>query len=95
MRLIIEDRVEQALRHLQPTDADRVNQALLQLENMNAKDLKSHPSIRMVPTTGEPVFVMRASLKLRVLFKYSDDQTLLIEDIVSPQVLQKFGGRRG
>jgi len=96
MRLVIEDRVEQAFRHLQPSEAGKVARALSLLEAETFKNLRSHFQIHKLATPGEEVFVLRATPKLRILFKYGEDRTLLIEDIVSHKVLEKFfGGRHG
>lgn len=96
MRLVIEDRVEQAIRHLQPREASQVARALELLQYGNFEDLRSRFKIHKLKTPGELVFVLRATPKLRILFKYGDDQTLLIEDIVSHDVLGNFfSARRG
>ena len=96
MRILIEDRVEQAFRHLQPAEADKVARVLSMLEVESFENLRTHFQIHKLSTPGEQVFVLRATPRLRILFKYGEDQTLLIEDIVSHEVLEKFfGGRRG
>lgn len=96
MHVLIEDRVEQAIRHLQPIEADKVIRVLRMLEEDSFENLRTHYRIHKLLTPGEQVFVLRATPKLRILFKYGDDQTLIIEDVVSHEVLEKFfGGRRG
>ncbi len=96
MRIIIEDRVEQAFRHLQPMEAEKVARVLQKLESETFENLRSHFQINKLLTPSEQVFVLRATPRLRILFKYGEDQTLLIEDIVSHEVLEKFfGGRHG
>lgn len=96
MRILIEDRVGQAFRHLQPTDAAKVARVLSILEVESFENLRTHFQIHKLSTPGEQVFVLRATPRLRILFKYGEDQTLLIEDIVSHEVLEKFfGGRHG
>lgn len=96
MRILIEDRVEQAFRHLQPSDAEKVARVLSMLDVESFENLRTHFQIHKLSTPGEQVFVLRATPRLRILFKYGEDQTLLIEDIVSHEVLEKFfGGRHG
>jgi mRNA-degrading endonuclease YafQ of YafQ-DinJ toxin-antitoxin module len=96
MRIIIEDRVEQAFRHLQPSEADKVAKILSLLEHESIQNLRSRFKIHKLSTPDENVFVIQATSKLRILFKYDKDQTLLIEDIVSHDVLEKFfRGRHG
>lgn len=94
MRILIEDRVEQAFRHLQPSEAEKVAEVLSMLELESFEILRTHFQIHELSTPGEQVFVLRATPKLRILFKYGKDQTLLIEDIVSHEVLEKFFGER-
>lgn len=96
MRIFIEDRVEQAFRHLKPSEAEKVARVLSMLEVESFENLRTHFKIYKLSTPGEQVFVLRATPKLRILFKYGEDQTLLIEDIVSHEVLEKFfSGRHG
>lgn len=90
MRLVIEDRVEQALRHLQPTEAKKVSRLLGLLEAKTFEDLRSQFQIHPLSIPGEKVFVLKATPVLRILLKYGEDQTLLIEDIVSHGVLENF-----
>lgn len=95
MRLFIEDRVEQAFRHLQPSDAVKVARVFSMLEDETFENLRSRFKIHKLSTPGEQVFMLRATPKLRILFKYGEDQSLLIEDIVSREVLETFfDGRR-
>lgn len=96
MRLIFENRVEQALRHLQPADANKISVVLNRLETENFESIHSHFQIHKLVASSEQVFVLRVTPNLRIIFKYGEDQTLLVEDIVSHEVLEKFfNGRRG
>ncbi|MDX1751422.1 MAG: hypothetical protein R3271_14020 [Methylophaga sp.] len=96
MQIIIEDRVDQAFRHLKPDEAKKVSSIFTKLKAENFENFKSHFKIHKLSIPGEQVFVLRATPKLRVLFKYGENQTLVIEDIVSHEVLEKFfGGNRG
>lgn len=91
MELIIENRVKQALRYLKPATSQKVYVALSELENSETiADIKNLPLIRKVILKSEQVFVYRVTKKLRILFKDNGDQTLLIEDIVSSDVIAKF-----
>lgn len=94
MEILIEDRVEQALRHLQPKDAKKIASILDRLSVSSFDDLKSQFQIHKITIPGEQVFVLRATPKLRILLKYRENQTLLIEDIVSHAALRKFLGGR-
>lgn len=90
MRLIYEDRVEQAIRHLPLTEAKKVNRVLRQLETTPIKNLRLTFHINKLSSPGHQAYVLRATPKLRILFKYEEDQTIIIEDIVSRDVLEKF-----
>lgn len=96
MRLLLEDRVEKAFRYLQPNEAEKVALVLNKLEAESFEDLKTHFQIHKLQTPEEQVFVLRVTPRLRILFKYGEEQTLVIEDIVSHEILEKFfkGGRR-
>lgn len=96
MRVIIEDRVEQAFRHMQPAEAEKVTRVLRALHEENFQDFRIRfPSYKLA-LPGQQVFVIRATPKWRILFNYGDEQTLIIEDIVSHEILEKFfGGRHG
>jgi len=96
MHLFIEERVEQAFRHLQPQEAEKVSRVLHALEQETFDNLRTHFQVHKLLVPGEQVFVLRATPRLRILFKYGEDQTLIVEDIVSHEVLEKFfSGRRG
>lgn len=96
MHTFIENRVEQAIRHLQPNEAERVTRVLRSLEQESFEKLKADFQLHPLQTPGEQVFALRATPKLRILVKYGDDQTLIVEDIVSHELLTKlFGGAHG
>ena len=93
MRLLLEDRVEQAFRHLQPEEAKKVASVLKKLEAESFENLRAHFQIYKLMLPIEQVFVLRVNPRLRILFKYGEDQTLVIEDIVSHAILDKFSKR--
>jgi hypothetical protein len=64
------------------------------LEVESFENLRTHFQIHKLLTPGEQVFVLHATPRLRILFKYGEDQTLVIEDIVSHEALEKFSGGR-
>ena len=94
MIIKIEDRVVQALRHLQPDDAKKVNNVLSELNDKTFAELRTDSNIHKLTGIKEQVFVLRATSQLRILCKHRKDQSLLIEDIVSHKGLEKFLDRR-
>jgi mRNA-degrading endonuclease RelE of RelBE toxin-antitoxin system len=95
MRLLIEDRVEQALRHLQPSEAKKIEHVIFSLEAESFETFRHRFQIYKLSIPNEQVFVLRATQRLRILFKYGEDQTIIIEDIVSHETLEKhFSGRQ-
>ena len=90
MNLLLEDRVEQAFRYLQPSDANHITKIIQDLKQESFENLRTRFDIHKLSSPGEQVFVLRATPRLRILFKYTEDQTLVIEDIVSHEMLKKF-----
>ena len=90
MHLLLEDRVEQAFRYLQPSDANHITKIIQALKQESFENLRTRFDIHKLSSPGEQVFVLRATPRLRILFKYTEDQTLVIEDIVSHEMLKKF-----
>ncbi|MFM7572131.1 MAG: hypothetical protein ACKO4S_03180 [Snowella sp.] len=90
MDLLLEDRVEQAFRYLQPSDANHITKIIQALKQESFENLRTRFDIHKLSSPGEQVFVLRATPRLRILFKYTEDQTLVIEDIVSHEMLKKF-----
>ena len=90
MNLLLEDRVEQAVRYLQPPDAKHITKIIQALKQESLENLRKRFDIYPLSSPGEQVFVLRATPRLRILFKYTEDKTLVIEDIVSHEMLKKF-----
>jgi len=90
MQLIIEDRVEQVCRHLQPHEVQEIESILTTLKSINFENLSSIFTVRELNIPDENVYILRATPRLRILFKYIGDQTLIIEDVVSHDVLKNF-----
>ena len=90
MNLLLEDRVEQAVRYLQPPDAKHITKIIEVLKQESLENLRKRFDIHKLSSPGEQVFVLRATPRLRILFKYTEDQTLVIEDIVSHEMLKNF-----
>jgi mRNA-degrading endonuclease YafQ of YafQ-DinJ toxin-antitoxin module len=90
MDLLLEDRVEQAFRYLQPSDANHITKIIQALKQESFENLRTRFDIHKLSSPGEQVFVLRATPRLRILFKYTEDKNLVIEDIVSHEMLKKF-----
>ena len=90
MKLLIEDRAAQAYRHLQPFEAKKVSQVIHALESEHFEQFRMRRDIYKLSTLGEQVFVLRATPRIRMLVRYSEDHTLVIEDIASHDALQRF-----
>lgn len=91
MQVVIEDRAEQALRYLLPSEADHVSAVLKELENGTLDRISATHHIRQASDKVGQFFVLRATPKLRILFRYRGAQ-VLVEDIVSHEVLDRFFG---
>ncbi|GEM_PF-6195007 len=90
MKLLLEDRVEQAFRHLQPKEVEKVERVFYALQTEPFENIRKRFQIHKLLIPEEQVFVLRATPQLRILFKYGEEQTLIIEDIVSHKMLEKF-----
>jgi len=90
MQLIIKDRVEQVCRHLQSHEVQEIESILTTLKSINFENLSSIFTVRELNIPDENVYILRATPRLRILFKYIGDQTLIIEDVVSHDVLKNF-----
>ncbi len=66
MRALTENRVDQAFRHLQPREAEKVSNVLHMLERDNFENLRTNFQVRKLLTPGEQVFVLRATPSLRI-----------------------------
>jgi hypothetical protein len=90
MIVSLEERVEQAFRHLRPDEAKKVKEVLRTLEVESFETIRERFQIHKLVSPGEQVFVLRATQRLRILFRYGERQELIIEDIVSHDILQKY-----
>jgi hypothetical protein len=106
MQLIAQERVQQALRHLQPADEAKVMKALDHLQSMGPDGLRHSSKTAKRAGPGDALFVYKATPRLRILFRYKykddkdepstprDEPTLIIEDIVSHDLLEKHFSSR-
>ncbi|TGK27868.1 hypothetical protein EHQ05_08760 [Leptospira yasudae] len=94
MELIFEERVEQALRHLQSKDLKKTFVLLEKLRNSNFEQFKLEHRAKKIISSSENIFVVRINEKLRLLLRYGNDQSIILEDIVSHDILEKFFHRR-
>jgi mRNA-degrading endonuclease RelE of RelBE toxin-antitoxin system len=72
MQVIVEERVRQGIRYLQPQDAAKVQRTLDSLQQLGVEDLKSHRGTYKLKGLRD-LFILRASPRLRILFRYQDD----------------------
>jgi hypothetical protein len=89
MQLILDERVEKALRHLAPREANRARDAMRVLEYQKPETVRQlFPKLQ---SQGEPgqLFLLRVTPRLRAIFRYSEDGSVVIEDLVSHDVLTR------
>lgn len=91
MRLTIEERVEHALRYLRPAEGAKVTHTLEELERTDFAHWREKFKVVKSQTSGvQPFFVIRVNPRLRIICRYGEDETLIIEDIVTHEGLEKF-----
>ena len=94
MKILIENRVEQAIRHLQQRDVKRVLQKIELLDQANSNEEIKKFNAKKLPIPDENLFMLRVTSKLRLIFRYGDREELIIEDLISNELLQKLIERR-
>jgi hypothetical protein len=96
MQLIVEERVEHALRYLRPKEGAKVLHILRELEGTDFADWREKFGVAKSQAAGsQPFFVIRVTPRLRIICRYGDNGTLIIEDITTHEGLEKFAsGKR-
>jgi hypothetical protein len=95
MQLIIEERVEHALRYLRPKEGAKVLHILRELEATDFVDWREKFHVVKSQAAGiQPFFVIRVTPRLRIICRYGEDGTLIIEDIATHEGLEKFASRK-
>jgi hypothetical protein len=91
MHLIIEERVEHSLRYLRPTESEKVTRTFEELERTDFAHWREKFKVVKSQTSGvQPFFVIRVNPRLRIICRYGENETLIIEDIVTHEGLEKF-----
>jgi hypothetical protein len=90
---MLDDRADQTIRQLRPNDRKKIVQTLQMLGFQTPEDLVRLPSLFKI--RGTDLFVFRATPRLRVLFHLEPERMLVVEDIVSREVLQKHFRKEG
>jgi len=91
MKLIIEERVEHALRYLRPKEEAKVLHILRELEATDLADWRERFRVaKSHAAASQPFFVIRVTPRLRMICRYGDNGALIIEDIATHEGLEKF-----
>jgi hypothetical protein len=91
MRLILSERVEIALRALEPEEEKGARSALQVLEHEDPQqNRKLCPRLSSSEEPDQPL-LMSVTPRLRAIFKYlEDDSEVIVEDLVSHAVLERY-----
>jgi hypothetical protein len=97
MRVVIENRAEQTLRHLSDSDAAKIARVIDSLREESIQTFRARKEVRVLGRGAlGHVYSFRATKRLRIICKYvPDDQALVVEDIVSHDVLNKWSSGSG
>ena len=94
MEIIFEERIDQALRHLQPQDLRKTIRILEKLKGSTFDNLKQDNKIKKISLPTGNIFVIKINEKLRLIYKYGENRNIILEDIVSHDILEKFFQRK-
>jgi len=96
MKLIVEERVEHALRYLRPKEEAKVLHVLRELQATGFDEWREKFHVAKSQGAGTPpFFVIRVTQRLRIICRYGEDGSLIIEDIATHEGLEKFAsGKR-
>lgn len=90
LHLILDERAETALRYLSDKDRQRVLAHLRILEVHSPENVKAkYPRLPSQPGLP-PHYLLRLTPKLRAIFRYPDDNTVVVEDVVAHELLARF-----
>lgn len=95
MQLVIGERVQHALRHLDGGEATKMEKVFSALTNLSADELSKSKkfAVRSLKGLGKDVFELRATPHFRLLFRLRNSgETLVVEDLASPNVLKQHLG---
>jgi hypothetical protein len=90
LRLILNERVEMALRYLDEKERRQVLRRLKILEFHSPQDISGKfPRLASDPD-AEAMFLLRLSKRLRAIFRYPGNGTVVVEDLASHEVLSRY-----
>jgi len=89
MKIVLDDRAHTALRHLKDSDKARVLATIEQASKMLPEQFPGSLQTRKIRDPAADVFVLRASPRFRIIFRYSEEGGILIEDVVSHDLLER------
>jgi hypothetical protein len=94
LHLVLDERAETALRYLNDKERQRVVAKLQILETHSPESVKAkYPKLASQPGSA-PHYLLRLTPKLRAIFRYLGDNTVVVEDVVAHELLARFGDHR-
>src|SRR5262249_20238589 len=97
MRVMVDRRVEQTLRHLPQGQVVRTSEFMNELKEQSLETFRAHRDVRRLRGGGHgELYSIRVNKKLRIICRWiPEEQTLYIEDVVSADVLDRYFSRGG
>lgn len=97
MRVIVDKRVEQTLRHLLQREAARIFVFMEQLQEQSLEAFRARRDVELRGKGGlGELYSIRVTDKLRIICRWRpSEQELYIEDVVSRDVLDRYFTRGG
>jgi hypothetical protein len=92
MRVMVDERVEQTLRHLSPREAARLNALIEHLKSQTFESFRARPDVQLRGQEGKGRFyAICATDRLRIICRWMpNERALYIEDVVSRNVLDRY-----
>lgn len=90
MHLVLDERAETALRYLNDNERLRILDKLRVLESHSPENINAkYPQLASQPGSP-PHYLLRLTPKLRAIFSYPGDNTVVVEDVVAQEILGRF-----
>ena len=90
MKVLIEERAQQVFLHLSDKDAKNIERCINVLMESTFEDIRSRLRPKKLFLAERSVFSINAKKGLRILFSYGEQNTIIIEDILSSEVLHRL-----
>lgn len=93
MDIEVSNRASQALRQLDKRDTHEIRQIFARLDSWNLDEIMNRLDIKALSSSLKKTYYIRGPKDLRVVISINVPDRVLVEDIISKQMLQKISGK--